>query len=659
MPAEREDHYRTDKIKRMKKTATATLKPAAKAMERSFVPLAQKWHLPLIIIAALAAYINTLGHSFALDDVAVISQNSIVKQGFKGIPHLLNTFYWQGYWESNAGLYRPLSLITFAVEWQLSPNNPGIHHFFNIAYYVIVCCLAYKLICKWFGTPDPGIALLATLLFIVHPAHTEVVANIKSRDELLALLFFLWSALVLKPGNVRSVLLSSVLFFISLFAKEGAVMLLPVLLIYVQLSLKQTIAQTAKLFIPSFALTAIWLLIHQAVIHSGPPQITYTYSDNALVAAHSVVEQKATALGILARYFVKLIFPYELSYDYSFNQIPVIGFASLPALAGLALFAGLILGFFKAYKKDVFITVAIAFILFPLLLTCNLFFNIGATAADRFLFVSTLGSSMLLVYLPYQGIKNVNQRPLIFYGALALTLIFIVMTVKRNKAWKDDFTLFESDVNVATNSARTHFNYGTALMGRAKGPNEPMMNDARKELETAINIDPHYYDAYINLGSIQVKQKEYAAAITTYRKAGKVAMTALLYGNLGEAFYRNNQPDSSIAYMENAHRLGNYNIESYNIEGTSLFLLKKYEESCKVFEQGLSKDSTHADVYLNYGNALAMSNRDKEAIAAFDRSFRLDNTNPQPLYFIAITYNKMGDTASANRYYREFKRLNP
>ncbi|HRG39161.1 MAG TPA: tetratricopeptide repeat protein [Bacteroidia bacterium] len=65
-------------------------------------------------------------------------------------------------------------------------------------------------------------------------------------------------------------------------------------------------------------------------------------------------------------------------------------------------------------------------------------------------------------------------------------------------------------------------------------------------------------------------------------------------------------------------------------------------------------------MYLNYGNALAMSNRDKEAIKAFEKSYNLNAiNNSQALYFIAITYNKMGDTTNANKYYREFKKLNP
>ncbi len=632
------------------------------ATVKSIFPLAQKWHLPLVIILALVAYLGTIGHGFVLDDVAVIDGNSFVKEGFKGIPHLLNTFYWQGYWNSNSGLYRPLSLITFAIEYQFSKNNPMIHHFFNILYYVIICCLLYKVLLKWFVKMDIGIVLLITFLFAVHPIHTEVVANIKSRDELLALLFFLLSANAFKAGNTKSILLSSFYFLLSLFAKEGALMLLPVLLIYVHTSNNLKPLQVFKMFIPFFIISGVWLLIHQYVIQHGPALITYTYSDNSLIASHSVIEQKATAFSILARYFVKLIFPYEMSYDYSFNQIPIVGLFSIGALAGIVMLGALIYFCIKFYRKDAFITIAIAFILFPLLLTCNLFFNIGATAADRFLFGSSIGSCMLLVYLPYLLIKNVGQRSMIKYGAVLLSVVFIGMTINRNKAWKSNYSLFETDVTVSENSARTHYNYGTALMDSSKNPADKNMTDAKEELTKAVTIDPGYYDALINLGAVDTKQKMYADALTIYRKALKInPVSDLVTGNMGETFYRSNQPDSAILYFNNAHKLGNRNIESYNILGTIYFTKKDYAQACKVFEDGITttKDSTSPNLFMNYGNALAMSDRNQEAIKALERSYELDSKNPQPLYFIALTYNKLGDTLNANKYYREFKQLNP
>lgn len=629
-------------------------------MKKSLLPFSQKWYLPLIILSAVIAYFNTFHHGFVLDDIAVVEENVFVKEGFGGIAKILQTFYWQGYWESNSGLYRPLSLITFAMEWQISPNNPLIHHVFNIIYYVIVCCLFYKLLLKWFPILSSDILLLMALLFAVHPIHTEVVANIKSRDELLALLFFLLSAITFVPGSTKSILLSSFYFFLALLSKEGAIMLLPILLIYTHISQKATLAEVLKKDILFFVISIVWLLLHQYVINRGPNVITYTYNDNALLAAHSFMEQKGTALGIIARYFVKLIYPYEMAYDYSFNQIPIIGFFSLLSLVGLAIVAGLAYLFLKFYKRDPFISISIAFILFPLLLTSNLFFTIGATAADRFLFVSSIGSCMLMIYLPYKFLKPENHTLVLKWGTLIVSLAFVKMTVSRNKAWKDNFSLFENDVKIIKNSARAHFNYGTGLMNLAKENTDQRLLRSKEELEKCLEIDSNYADALINLGAVNNRLKNYQASIDLYRRAIHINKNnKVVYGNMGESFFRNNQPDSAVVYLRKAHSQFNSNIETYNIEGTSLFKLKKYEESCKAFEAGIEKDSSSSSLYLNYGNALAMSNRDKEAIKAFERSYNLKpEGNSQALYFIAITYNKMGDTLNANKYYREFKKFN-
>jgi tetratricopeptide (TPR) repeat protein len=632
-----------------------------KRVEKSFLPFSHSWHLPLIIFSVLITYMNTLHHGFVLDDIAVIEENAFVKKGFGGIAQILKTFYWQGFWDSNSGLYRPLSLITFAIEWQLSPNNPLIHHLFNIVYYVIVCCLFYKLLLKWFPDLSSEILLLIVLLFVVHPIHTEVVANIKSRDELLALLFVLLSATTFAAGSTRSIMLSSFYFFLALLSKEGAIMFLPLLLIHIQISRKATLAEVLKSGIPFFVVSALWLLLHQYVIRKGPQVITYSYNDNALLAANSFIEQKGTALGIMARYFVKLVYPYEMAYDYSFSQIPVIGFFSLLSLAGLLMLFGLAYLFLKFYKKDPFISISIAFILFPLLLTSNLFFTIGATAADRFLFVSSIGSCMLMVYLPSKFLKQANHATVLKFGTLIVFLVFIKMTFTRNKAWKDNFTLFETDVNVVKSSARAHYNYGTGLMGLAKENTDQRLLKAKEELQKSLEIDPNYVDALINLGAVHNRLKNYPASIDLYRRAISINKNnKLVYGNMGESFFRNDQPDSAVVYLRKAHSLFNNSSETYNFEGTSLFKLQKYEEACKAFESGIEKDSGSFNLYLNYGNALAMSNRDKEAIKAFEKSYSLKaDNNSQALYFIAITYNKMGDSTNANKYYREFKKFNP
>ncbi|MFK8101700.1 MAG: hypothetical protein AB8G15_04225, partial [Saprospiraceae bacterium] len=100
------------------------------AKQRSLLLLAL-----LIGLFGILLYSNTYTHDFALDDASAISDNYVTQKGFAGITTHLTEHYRFGYWNSSAVLYRPVSLVMFAIEWELSPDNPHIHHFGNIFLY--------------------------------------------------------------------------------------------------------------------------------------------------------------------------------------------------------------------------------------------------------------------------------------------------------------------------------------------------------------------------------------------------------------------------------------------------------------------------------------------------------------------------------------------
>lgn len=152
-------------------------------------------------------YVNTFDHHYALDDIAAISQNLFVKAGLKGIPDLLRTEFWH-FSNISLGYYRPLSLITFAIEHEFAGDKPGLNHQINTVLYALMGLVLGILLQKWLVKPvgqttdgqlvDNGnsnrlgqtiVALLVGLVFICHPVHTEIVANIKGRDEVLSFLF--------------------------------------------------------------------------------------------------------------------------------------------------------------------------------------------------------------------------------------------------------------------------------------------------------------------------------------------------------------------------------------------------------------------------------------------------------------------------------------
>ena len=190
----------------------------------------------LLLVLGVLTFGNTLNHGYVLDDDAIITNHKHVQNGLAGIPDLLTTNYLHGVQEFNDGLYRPLSPVIFAVQNQLSPNNPFIGHLFNVLYVILISVIMYYVLISVFKA-HRKIALVLSALFLVLPIHTEVVANIKSSDELLALLFVLLSlwqfGKYITSKNSINLISGGAFFFIALFSKESTftfVVIIPVIL---------------------------------------------------------------------------------------------------------------------------------------------------------------------------------------------------------------------------------------------------------------------------------------------------------------------------------------------------------------------------------------------------------------------------------------------
>ncbi len=143
----------------------------------------------LIFLLAFAQYANTLTHNYAWDDEIVITKNEITQKGLTGLGEIWTT----GSYIPQRKVYRPVTQTTFALEKQFFGNNPAAGHFFNVLYYALCCIFLFFVLKKLFRKAPPLLLFCIAALFVVHPVHTEVVANIKSRDEILALLFSLGS----------------------------------------------------------------------------------------------------------------------------------------------------------------------------------------------------------------------------------------------------------------------------------------------------------------------------------------------------------------------------------------------------------------------------------------------------------------------------------
>lgn len=624
-----------------------------------------KWMLWMIGIVAFFSYANTFKHGFVLDDIAVIEQNESVKQGFGGITKILTEFYWKGFWDQNSGIYRPFSLVMFAIEYALSPNNPSIHHFVNVLLYAISCMLLFRVLRLCFKEVSPWVFFIAVLIFVLHPAHTEVVANIKSRDEILALFFFLLCCYFLyrKPKrHPKDLVLGTIAFLCALFSKEGVIALLPLLFI-LEYMYDPRLLNSIKKLIPILSVSILWFLWHQHVVGKDPA-VHYSYQDNSLLESSNFVEQKATALGLFMSYELKAFYPYQLSYDYSYPQVPIISFSNPKALLGLLFIVATFFSFVYFFiKRRFLLCFAVGLILLPLLLTGNLFMTIGATMADRFLYIPSLGAS-LLIAIGVDGVFRKNQESNVVDGrflvsTVPLILLFMAQTFQRNPDWKSNASLFAKDVQNAPNSARTHYNFSTVLMSEsADNPEHPSFQTAFDELTIALKLDEGYCEAYINKGKLLMTKKDYPAARDNFlRGIEKIGNDPDLLGGAGESLYYLNKKDSAAIYLEQALDAGNNMAGIYLISGTIEFEHGAYIKASKIFEKGLKKDPNNVNLLTNYGNSLAAQQKFEAALEQFSKVQMLEPNNAQNVYFMAMAYEQIGQVEKAKSYLDAWKKM--
>jgi len=244
-----------------------------------------------LFILSVLLYANTFSHDFAQDDAIVITENMFTTEGVAGIPGLFqyDTFYGFFKVEGKAklvagGRYRPLTPAMFAVEYSLFGAKPGGMHLFNALWYGLTVVMLYLLLLTIFQSRKSWdsqisllgiywIPLLAAFLFAVHPLHTEAVANIKGRDEIITLLGSLTSLWLLFKGGTLRTALAGVCFFLALLAKENAITFLGVAPLALFVFTQTKISDIIKRISPLLAATVVFLIIRGAILgwDAGPP----------------------------------------------------------------------------------------------------------------------------------------------------------------------------------------------------------------------------------------------------------------------------------------------------------------------------------------------------------------------------------------------------
>ncbi len=625
----------------------------------------------LLAFIAFVIYARTFGYGYALDDIAVVQENKYVHDGFGGFGKILSTFYWNGFEAfstQNSGIFRPVSLLLFATEWQFFGNNPGVFHFVNVLLYALCSFQLFLLLNSLFGKEKRALAFGVVLLWTVLPVHTEVVANIKSADEILALLFAVLSLRYLlrwsDAQKINDVFFSAGYMFLAMLSKEGAALILPIAFIMMMLLRNHNIKSLLRPAMIFAAVSIVWLVWHQAVIMSAEgTRVEYDYRHNALLSNDSWIIQKATALGMQTLYWIKALVGYPLSYNYSFNQIPVDGFSGINfwiALVGLIASVYAVVKYFRTQPVLVF---GICFYWISFAMTSNIFFSIGDIFAERFLFAPSVGFVLIIAWLLNRFLnkesadKYTNSANKVIY---AMCLIYSGLTINRAGDWKDQNTLFLADVDHAPQSARVHTNAGTIYLNAAVASKDEterknLWNQAYAEYKTAADIDSTDFQAYQALGQICYHLGDYKASVMWSRKciaarfklSPEAAEDVITLSNLGDAYRKLEMLDSAVAVYSRALQI--VPTSELSVKTGDMHLLRKDTAAAiMVFESSVKLDSTHVASWDKLANLKGMRKDFSGSTEAFLHLSRLNPSDLRPWQMIYTNASMQGDSAMMN-----------
>ena len=440
--------------------------------------------LSILGLLAFGLYISTVRFDYALDDTMVVKENKFTQRGFEGIGDIFKYESFRGYFGEKKNLlegdrYRPLSIATFAAEISLfGKNHPAAGHFINVLLYVLTAVLLYRVLVFMFPNKNTEggtslfftIPTLATALFIVHPLHVEVVANIKGRDEILALLGELgtlyFTFRYLNEKTSKYLIASFSAFLVGIFSKESAITFLAVVPLTAHFFTKASFGDKLKVTLPVVAGTFFYLIMRVNAIGYLLDGKEVTDLMNNPFYGMSIGDRLATIFYTLLLYLKLHIFPHPLTHDYYPYQIPKMSWADWQSLLSLALHIGLVAVILRGWKNRTIWAYTAAFYLITLSIVSNLFLSVGTFMNERFVYHASIGFCIAMAYLWVVVLnKNKENKRNVLGLSIAVLLIlsFAAKSWIRIPDWKNGATLNASAMLYSPNSARANCFYAISI----------------------------------------------------------------------------------------------------------------------------------------------------------------------------------------------------
>jgi tetratricopeptide (TPR) repeat protein len=418
---------------------------------------------------------------------------------------------------------------------------PGLHAT-SIALHALASALTALLVLR--VSAAPGAALLAGLLFAVHPVHVEAVASIENRKDVLAMVFVATSALLYARPATRWTLPAAIgAWLLALLAKDAAAIGLAAMLPLYDLLLRPPPERAAALR-RALPLGAVALLATVAAAGNVVDRFSPDAVANATTGhTRTYAACLRTALASLPTVARLLVAPATLSADYPVH-VPA-SFAEPRVLAGTLMLIGWLAGTIVAARRAPVVAWAMAWVLVMYLPVSNVVPLTQFFVAERYLYVPSFGVC-LLAALALDALRR--ARPAALQAvAIAAAVVLVgagaIRSVARTRDWRDDLTLWSASVAAIPDaSSKAHGQLGLALSNAGRGA------ESIPHFERALALGPEFADLHNNLGLELVRIGRADLAVPHFRRALELwPGNPLVHFNLGTALLRTGAREEGLA----------------------------------------------------------------------------------------------------------------
>ncbi|XP_022238245.1 transmembrane and TPR repeat-containing protein CG4050-like [Limulus polyphemus] len=589
---------------------------------------------------AFVCYLNSLSCGFVFDDMSAVRDNRDLKPETP-----LLSLFWNDFWgtpihkEHSHKSYRPLCVLTFRLNYMLSELEPMSYHLVNVILHISVCFL-YLRITHLFLSESAS--LVASILFAVHPIHTEAVTGVVGRAEILSSVFFLlafssYIKATRKPRHTDwSPLLQSVIFVtVATLSKEQGITVVGLCGVY-EVFVVQKVRLLDLLYIGqnlmgSKAPPPVWLremMLRLTVLFlsslgllvgrfqvMGAQLPVFTRFDNPAAVVDTPARQ-LTYNYLLAVNTWLVLFPFNLCCDWTMGTIPLVeSFMDPRNIATLGVYLALVLLVWSVLYSDdehaEILTMGLALLILPFLPASNLFFPVGFVVAERVLYTPSMGLCLLVAYGWHLLVERIRWKPLMWAMLTLLVLSHSLKTIVRNFDWKNEYSIFMAGLKVNQQNAKLYNNVGHALEGEGK------FKEALEYFLQAACAQKDDIGAHINVGRTYNNLEMFTEAEQAFMKAKGL----LPRPKTGEPYTVRIAPNHLNVFLNLANLISRNKsrLEEADALGVVYLEQRKATQAMVYFNKALEIDPNHEQALMNSAVLIQESGNNKLRHVAYER----------------------------------------